>query len=59
MVEKSVIDRHNEVQKLIDAQNEFYSKSKGLNQHLKHIVFKAIAKKYGYREDWFIDKIKF
>lgn len=59
MVRASIANEPKERQRLNDAQKEFYDRTKGVSQNEKHKIFKEVADKYGYREEYFIDKVNF
>lgn len=54
---ESIANEPNERKRLMDAQNEYYDKSKGKDNNSKFMIFKEVAKKYGYNEDYFITKV--
>lgn len=59
MVRTSIANEPKERERLNNAQKEFYNRTKEVSQNEKHKIFKEVANKYGYREEYFIDKVSF
>lgn len=56
-VREAMANESKERKNLQDAKDEFYERSKGKSNNEKVIIFKEVAKKYGYYEDYFITKV--
>lgn len=59
IVKTSIANEPKERNRLKDAQNEFYERTKGVSQKEKYKIFKEVANKYGYREEYFINNVTF
>lgn len=47
-------------EKKTKAVQEFYQRIKGTSDNKKKmLIFKEVAAKYGFREEWFIDQVRF
>lgn len=58
MVQDSMANEHKERERLRNAQNAFDKRVKGVTDSKKRfLIFKEVAAEFGYREEWFIDKI--
>lgn len=58
MVQSAIANEPKERERLRNAQNEFYKRTSGVTDTKRRIlIFKEVAEKYGYREEYFITTI--